>query len=63
MRPMDDAIEQAARDLLDRRGKGSIDWLNERIGQLQTVDDSRSLDATYRILSVVERLLRETAQR
>lgn len=56
---MDDTIEQAARDLLDRCGKGAIDWLNERIGQLQAVDDSRMLDTTYRILSVVERLLRE----
>lgn len=60
---MDDDIEQAARDLLDRRGKGAIDWLNERIGQLQAVDDSRSLDTTYRILSVVERLLRGNTQR
>ncbi|MDX9859309.1 MAG: hypothetical protein RBS99_00185 [Rhodospirillales bacterium] len=60
---MDDDIEQAARDLLDRRGEGAIDWLNERIGQLQAVHDSRSLDTTYRILSVVERLLRENAPR
>jgi len=60
---MDDDIEQAARDLLDRRGKGAIDWLNERIGQLQAVDDSRSLDTTYRILSVVERILNGNVRR
>lgn len=60
---MDDDIEQAARDLLDRRRTGAIDWLNERIGQLQAVDDSRSLDTTYRILSVVERILNGNVRR
>ncbi len=55
---MSDDIEQSARDLVDRRGEGAVDWLHERIRQLQEQGEVRSLDTTYRVLSEVERLLR-----
>lgn len=54
---MDDAVEQSARDLLERRGNEAIGWLNDRIRQLEADGDMRTLDTTYRILSVVERML------
>lgn len=59
----EDQVEQGARDLVERRGAGAIDWLHERIRQLEAAGDARSLDATYRILSAVERMLHEQGRR
>jgi hypothetical protein len=56
---MEDAIEQSAREIIERRGAGAIDWLNERIRQLETAGDRPALDTTYRILPAVERMLSE----
>lgn len=54
---MVDEIEQAARDLVERRDSGAIQWLEERIRELEAQKDIPSLDATYRVLSAVERML------
>jgi len=57
-----DTIEQSAHDLILRRGSAAVDWLNERIDQLQGVHDMPHLDVTYRLLSAVERMLGEKAR-
>ncbi len=60
---IDEILEQSARDLLDRRGPGAIEWLNERIRQLQSPSEMRTLDLTYRVLSLVERQLHQAPPR
>jgi hypothetical protein len=60
---VENALEQAAHDLVERRGEGAIEWLNERIRQLQASREMRALDMTYRILSLVESRLRADSSR
>jgi hypothetical protein len=56
-----EAADQAARELVDRLGRGGAEvFLRERIERLAGAGDWSSHDAAWRVLSALERAMRES---
>jgi hypothetical protein len=50
-------IRSSASELIDRLGKGAIQYAQDRVQQVEEQGNARELDQAYRLLTEVENLL------
>jgi hypothetical protein len=61
METQDEQIQQAARELIARRGTNAVAFASDRVDSVARLGSRPDLDLAYRVLSAVERLVAEQA--